>query len=174
VGDEVFEVMPSTEVDDAYRMLCVSCGRCCALNSGAFAFEDEIPPVLEKLGQRSLPSREVSIYSVGSSKLYDLAVGPGGLLRLLHPGGLRDRAEALVEEQADRMPDPVLLAVRRAAGEPYVKVAVKRVRGKPVPVYQRVAESELKRIAERERARVREIHRKLTSARARRNPPTGS
>jgi len=67
-----------------------------------------------------------------------------------------------VEEQADRMPDPVLLAVRRAAGEPYVKVAVKRVRGKPVPVYRRVAESELKRIAERERARVREIHRKLT------------
>jgi len=46
-------------------------------------------------------------------------------------------------------------------GEPYVKVGVKRVGGKPVPVYRRVTRSELESIAERERARIREIYRRL-------------
>jgi len=171
VGDEVFEVMPSTEVDDAYRMLCVSCGRCCALNSGAFAFEDEIPPVLEKLGQRSLPLREVSIYSVGSSKLYELASGPGGSCVFYTPEGCE------IELKLSWSSKPIvclihycsLFAERR--GESYVKVGVKWVDGKPVPVYQRVAKSELDRMAERERVRVRKTYGKLTRRLGSEDPP---
>jgi hypothetical protein len=51
-----------------------------------------------------------------------------------------------------------------------VKVDVKRVGGKPVPVYRRVTRSELESIAERERARVREIYRRLAGGRGRGSP----
>ena len=87
VSDDVFEIVPSSEVEDAYRMLCISCGRCCALNSGAFAFEDEIAPVLEKLGWRDLLSREVRVHRVGTVKLYELAAGPGGSCAFYTPEG---------------------------------------------------------------------------------------
>lgn len=161
VSDDVFEEVPSAEVEDAFKMVCVSCGRCCALNSGAFAFEDEIAPVLEKLRQGGLPSRSVSVHRVGTVKLYDLAVGPGGSCAFYTPEGCE------IELKLSRRSKPIICLIQYCSlfaerrGEPHVKVAVERVKGKPIPVYQRVAESELERIAERERARVREIHRKL-------------
>jgi len=170
VGDDVFEVVPSSEVEDAYRMLCVSCGRCCALNSGAFAFEDEIAPVLEKLGQRDLPSREVSVHRVGTVKLYELAVGPGGSCAFYTPEGCK------IELKLSWRSKPIICLVHHCSlfaerrGEPYVKVGVKRVGGKPVPVYRRVTRSELESIAERERAKVREIYRRLARGRGRGSP----
>jgi len=162
VSDDVFEVVPSAEVEVAFKMVCVSCGRCCALNSGAFAFEDEIAPVLEKLGQRSLPSREVSVHRVGTVKLYDLAVGPGGSCTFYTPEGCE------IELKLSWRSKPIICLIQCCSlfaerrGEPYVKVAVKRVGGRPTPVYRRVAKSDLEKIAEREKARVREIYRKLT------------
>jgi hypothetical protein len=46
-----------------------------------------------------------------------------------------------------------------------VKVGVKWVGGRPVPVYRRVTRSELESIAEREKAKVREVYRGLARGR---------
>ncbi|RLF06809.1 MAG: hypothetical protein DRK00_00445 [Thermoprotei archaeon] len=159
VRDDVFEVIPASELEDSYKMLCVACGRCCALNSGAFAFEDELLRISEKLGvPPAFPSREVVVRRVGRLRVYELGVERGGRCYFYRGEG------CMVEREGSWRLKPIiclihfcsLFAERR--GKFYIKVGVKRLEGRFLPIYREVSPSELERIVEEARRRVRRLY----------------
>ena len=149
IRDDIFERVPASEVEDAYRMLCVKCGRCCVMDSGAFAFKDEIFRIMNKLGiPMDFPSREVRVHRVGRVLIYDLAIKEGGRCYFYTPEG------CLIERQAPWRLKPMICLIHHCSvfaerrGKLYIKVSVRREGRKFVPVYREVSQEEFDRVAE--------------------------
>lgn len=159
VRDDVFEVIPAAELEDSYRMICVACGRCCAFNSGAFAFEDELLRISEKLGiPPAFPSREVSIYRVGRVRVYELGVERGGKCYFYTADG------CLVERRGTWRLKPIICLIHHCSifaerrNKLYIKVGVKRVGGEAIPVYREVSPDEFEKIVETAKRRVHRLY----------------
>ena len=131
-----------SQLNRAYRMVCMECGACCARNSGAFAFAHE----LTAEERASLEPEVIRAPRVGDILLYWLDRGPAGRCVFFD-----ERGKCVL---GDRKPVACLVyycsLFAERGGKLYVKVAVRR---DGTPVYRAASRTEAKRLARRLRAR---------------------
>lgn len=75
--ERAFMKASRSDLEKAYKMLCVNCSLCCVENSGAFAFEHEYR-LIKNYTEAFLPSVEVEAEYIGKLRIYRLDVGPRG------------------------------------------------------------------------------------------------
>ncbi len=145
-----FEEVRVSQLNRAYKMVCVKCGACCVRNSGAFAFAHE----LTAEERASLPFEVIRVPRVGDLLVYWLDTGPAGRCYFY------DEEKNLCRIE-DRKPIVCLVhyctLFAERDGHLFVKVAVKRDGSL---VYRRASRGEVKRLAGVLRARARAFSRR--------------
>ncbi|RLF23469.1 MAG: hypothetical protein DRN15_03690 [Thermoprotei archaeon] len=146
VDKRAFTPIEKEVLDNAYRMVCIGCGRCCARSSGAFAFEHEIEEFKDKLPIEVdlLDWFYVRLSYVGDVKVFRLDKGVAGSCVLYD---VKKRWCILAEEEK-----PVICIIHYCSlyaerrGKYYVKVAVKRRYNELIPIYKEAQGKVLRRI----------------------------
>ncbi len=138
VSPQAFEPISEDELREAYKMVCLKCGRCCEARCGAFLLGRELAKIPRELLPK-LPRRVVKTLG-GKVYVYALDIGPMGRCVLYKAGCTLERVDPMLKPIICMLTYCTGYAERN--GEYYVKVSVKKGSKGPVPVYRKVTPEE--------------------------------
>ncbi len=146
ISNLAFEKIDSSLLRDAYRMICIpGCGKCCEADSGAFILGNELRDIPKKPREK-LPSFSIVIYG-RSIRVYKLDIGPRGRCIFYDEvsGGCRlEGFRGTIKPIICLIHYCTVFAEKKDTK--YVKVAVKRIDNKYIPIYKPVDDEEWKNI----------------------------